>query len=132
MPLALTGCTQTARPSVPATGGGGGALEISEAQFQSQVLESEVPVLVDLWGPGCSACENVAPTIDKLAEQYAGRAKVVRVNVAESRTLGARYGIRFIPTLIVFKNGQEVHRTIGAPPGVEETLSQALDRALGG
>jgi thioredoxin 1 len=106
---------------------GAHVLEISDDQFATEVLQSQQPVLVDFWAPWCGPCRRIAPMIDELAEEYAGTAKVCKVNVDENQQSAMQYGIEAIPTLIVFKNGQPVQRFQGIPP--KSRLQEALDQA---
>jgi thioredoxin 1 len=80
--------------------------------FETEVLQSKQPVLVDFWAPWCAPCKALAPTLEKVAEQYADQIKVVKVNVDDS-AIGAKYGVRGIPTLILFKDGQPVQTNVG-------------------
>lgn len=89
-------------------------INASDADFDSQVLTSDVPVLVDFWAEWCGPCRMIAPMIDELASTYAGRVKVVKVNVDNSRQTAARYSIRGIPTLMMFKDGKVEATQVGA------------------
>ncbi len=102
--------------------------EITDSQFEGEVLKSPVPVLVDFWAPWCGPCRMVAPIVEELAEEYEGRVKFVKVNTDENMDTAIRYGIRSIPTLILFKDGQVVGSIIGFRPKGE--LKRFLDRAL--
>jgi thioredoxin 1 len=85
-----------------------------DATFDAEVLKSKLPVLVDFWAPWCGPCRAIAPIVDELADAYAGRVKVGKVNVDENMQIAASYQITAIPTLLVFKNGQVVEQIIGA------------------
>jgi thioredoxin 1 len=104
------------------------AKELTSADFDAEVLQAEVPVLVDFWAPWCGPCRMMAPVIDAVAEKYAGRVKVGKVNVDEAGDLASRYGIRSIPTLMIFKGGEQADTVVGAVPEAE--LAQRLDRVL--
>jgi thioredoxin 1 len=102
--------------------------EVTDATFQAEVLNSTVPVLVDFWAPWCGPCRAIAPLLDELAGEYAGKAKVVKINVDDHQAVAQRYRVSSIPNLIVFKNGQVAQQIVGAVP--KSRLSQALDTAL--
>jgi thioredoxin 1 len=102
--------------------------EVTEVDFQSQVLESDQPVLVDFWAPWCGPCRMIAPIIEQLAAENAGKAKVVKLNVDDAQNLAAGYGINSIPTIMVFKGGQVVDRFVGVQS--KQRLQEALDRAI--
>ncbi len=92
------------------------ALVFTESNFQSEVISSDVPVLVDFWAVWCGPCKMLAPTIDALATEFEGKAKVGKVNVDENQHLAAQYGIMSIPTVMIFKNGKVVEQFIGVQP----------------
>ncbi|MBK9303431.1 MAG: thioredoxin [bacterium] len=104
------------------------AIKVESGTFKSEVLDSAVPVLVDFWAPWCGPCKLLTPTIEELARDYAGRAKVVKVNVDDNQDLATKYGIRGIPTVMVFKGGDAVASLVGMRPKAE--LAQALDAAI--
>ena len=103
-------------------------VEVNENNFQQEVLESSIPVLVDFWASWCMPCRMLAPIIEKLAEENRGKLKVCKLNTEENRNIAAQYGIQGIPTLIIFKEGKEVGRTVGALP--KEKLQEKLDPIL--
>ncbi len=101
------------------------AIEISDSQFDIEVLQSKQPVLVDFWAPWCGPCRQIAPMIDEITSENAGSAKVVKVNIDESPAAAQNYGVTSIPTLMVFKDGEVVERFIGAQP--KARLQEAID-----
>lgn len=104
------------------------ASQVTDSSFKQEVLESEVPVLVDFWAPWCGPCRMVAPVVDEISEQYDGQIKVVKVNTDENPSVASQYGIRSIPTLMIFKGGQRVDMVVGAVP--KTTLSNTLEKYL--
>ena len=106
----------------------GKALQVSEDTFETEVLKSSLPTLVDFWAPWCGPCKAISPIIEELATEYAGKIKLVKVNVDDNPGVAAQYGIRAIPTLIFFKNGQLVNQITGAVS--KASLDQALQRLI--
>jgi thioredoxin 1 len=102
--------------------------QVSDASFKKDVLDSELPVLVDFWAPWCGPCRMVAPVVDEIAQQYIGRLKVVKLNTDENPNTASQYGIRSIPTLMIFKGGQRVDMVVGAVP--KTTLASTLEKYL--
>ena len=102
--------------------------DTSDATFSSDVLDHDTPVLVDFWAPWCGPCRMVAPIVEELAEDYDGRVKFVKLNTDENPMVAGQYGIRSIPTLLVFKDGEKVGEIIGFRP--KGDLSKRLDEAL--
>jgi thioredoxin 1 len=107
---------------------GGHTLEFSEQNFEEEVLKSDKPVLVDFWATWCAPCRMMAPALDAIAEAYAGRVKVGKLNVDENLTLTSRYRIRGVPTLLLFKSGQIQEQIAGAAS--KEAISKLLDKHL--
>ncbi len=104
------------------------AAQVTDATFKQEVLDSEIPVLVDFWAPWCGPCRMVAPIVDEISTQYDGQIKVVKVNTDENPQVASQYGIRSIPTLMIFKGGQRVDMVVGAVP--KSTLSTTLEKHL--
>ena len=91
-------------------------LNINDADFESIVVNSDVPVLLDFWAPWCGPCKMIAPVLDELAPEFAGKVKIVKMNVDDNQTTPAQFGVRSIPTLLLIKNGQVVATQVGALP----------------
>jgi thioredoxin 1 len=89
------------------------ALEVNESSFDVEVTNAEAPVVVDFWAGWCMPCKMLAPVVDQIAAEFAGKVKVVKVDVDRNQALAAKFGVRGIPTLLVLKNGQEVDRMVG-------------------
>ena len=107
---------------------GSHTLEFSDQNFEEDVLKSAQPVLVDFWATWCAPCRMMSPTVDAIAAEYAGRAKVGKLNVDENLTVASRYGIRSIPTLLLFKAGQIQEQVSGTQP--KDVINRLLDKYL--
>ena len=102
--------------------------DVSDNSFETDVLQSDRPVLVDFWAAWCAPCRMLAPTVEAVAEKYATNARVVKLNVDENPSVSQRYGIKGIPTLILFKNGKEEERVVGATS--KEAISRMLEKHI--
>lgn len=107
---------------------GADVLNIGDGEFKKEVLESQQPVLVDFWATWCAPCRAIAPLIDDLATQYKGQVKVTKINIDDNQGTPQQYGIRSIPTLLVFKGGQVVEQIVGRvdKARIEDALRKAL------
>jgi len=105
------------------------AKAVTEREWETEVLQSPTPVLVDFWAIWCGPCRLIAPIVEELASQYAGKLKVLKVDVDQEQNLAIRYGIMSIPTLLLFKGGQVVDQIVGALPRhvIEERVRRHLD-----
>jgi thioredoxin 1 len=106
---------------------GDNVIAISDGDFEEKVKNSELPCLVDFWAPWCGPCKAIGPVIDELAEEYAGKVQIVKMNVDDSPVTPGQFSIKAIPTLILFKNGEAVDRITGAvgKAQLKELLSKA-------
>ena len=103
-------------------------IELTNENFDSEVISHQGTVLVDFWAPWCGPCRMVGPVVEQIATEYAGRAKVAKLNTDEASDIASRYGIRSIPTLLFFKNGEVVQQLVGAYP--KPKITEKLDAAL--
>src|SRR6266851_3804836 len=103
-------------------------LHVTDASFEQEVMKSATPVLVDFWAPWCGPCKAIAPILDQLAGEYAGRLKVVKINVDDNPQVPSRFGVRGIPNLLIVKGGEVKDQIIGAVP--KQQLVRAVDTAL--
>jgi thioredoxin 1 len=103
-------------------------IEVTDANFRQEVLESPIPVLIDFWAEWCAPCRVLAPTVETIAKEYQGKIKVAKMNVDDSPNTPSLYAIRGIPTLILFKNGEEKDRIIGVTS--KENIARMIDAHL--
>jgi thioredoxin 1 len=103
-------------------------IEVNESNFQEEVLDSPLPVLVDMWAPWCMPCRMVAPTVEKIAQDNADKLKVCKLNVDDNQNIAVRYSIQGIPALLIFKDGKEYDRIVGAVP--PQAIQSKLDTIL--
>ena len=106
----------------------GNVIEFTDANFDEEVLKSEVPVLVDFWAPWCGPCRQIAPSVEALSTEYAGKIKIGKLNTDDQIDTAAKFGIRSIPTLLVFKGGEVVNQLVGALPKAK--IAEQLEKAL--
>ena len=109
----------------------GKAMQVTDADFASEVLQSDVPVLVDFWAPWCMPCKMAAPVLDKIAGEYEGKLKVCKMNIDEERQVASQHGIMSIPTMFLFKDGQVVDQITGVTPNFEADLKTKVESHLG-
>ena len=113
------------KAALPASGG---PVEVTDATFGTEVERSSAPVLLDLWADWCGPCHMLAPTIDQLSSEMAGRVKVAKLNIDENPATANRFGVRSIPTLLVLKSGKEVDRLVGVQP--KQEILRRLERVI--
>jgi thioredoxin 1 len=103
-------------------------IELKDSTFENEVLKSDKPVLVDFWAPWCGPCRMIAPVVEEIASSYSGRLKVAKLNVDDNQEITMKFGIRSIPTLILFKDGKALEQIIGAVPKseIERVIKKAL------
>lgn len=99
---------------------------VSDADFEAQILKSEIPALVDFWAAWCGPCRQVGPVVEELATEYRGKIKVAKLNVDDNKETPGKYGIRGIPTLMLFKGGQVIDQIVGAVP--KSKIKELLDK----
>lgn len=103
-------------------------IELSDSTFETEVVKSDLPVLVDFWAPWCGPCRAIAPLVEEISSSYEGKIKVGRMNVDENQSTTMKFGIRSIPTIIMFKGGEAVDQIIGAVPKGE--IERVVDKSL--
>ena len=105
-------------------------VEVTDASFESEVLQSDIPVLVDYWAPWCGPCKMAAPVLERIAGEYAGRLKICKVNVDEEREVASKHRIMSIPTMFLFKDGELVDQIVGVTPNFESDLKRRIEPYL--
>ena len=105
-----------------------GLLQVNDGNFSTEVLQASLPVLVDFWATWCGPCKSIGPLVEELAKEFEGRVKVAKMNVDENPATPSQYGIRGIPTLILFKDGKVVDQIVGAVP--KTRLTALVEKAL--
>ena len=103
-------------------------IEINDANFESVVLKSEIPVLVDFWAPWCGPCKLLGPTLEEISLENEGKLAIVKINIYENQEMAAKYGIKSIPTMLIFNKGDLKNQLVGSMPkkNIEDVLSQEL------
>ena len=111
---------------------GANIVTLTDQNFDSEVLQSNIPVMVDFWAEWCGPCKMLAPTVDVVADQYAGKVKVAKLNVDDSPNSASRYNVRGIPTLLIFQGGQVKEQMVGAQPkgNIEKALNKYVAAAV--
>ena len=104
-------------------------IEFTESNFENEVIQSDLPVLVDFWAPWCGPCKMVAPIVEEISGEYAGRLKVGKLNTDDNQMVASQFGVMSIPTLMIFKGGEVVERIVGAQP--KDALTGKIDAVLG-
>jgi len=102
--------------------------EVTDSNFEREVIDSDLPVLIDFWAPWCAPCRSIGPVVDDLAKEYEGKLKVVKMNVDDNPLSPSRYGVRSIPNLLLIKNGQVKDQIIGAVPKAQ--FVQAISKVV--
>jgi thioredoxin 1 len=105
-------------------------IELTDASFETEVIKSDVPVLVDFWAPWCGPCRMVAPIVEEIATEYNGKIKVGKLNTDDNQQVAAKFGVMSIPTLMIFKGGEAAERIVGAQP--KKAITEKIDSVLAG
>ena len=105
-------------------------IDVTDASFESEVLNSNIPVLVDFWAPWCGPCRSIAPHVEALGEKYSGKVKVAKVNVDQNQSVAGQFGIRGIPAILMFKNGAIANQLTGMPANPKGKLEELVESVL--
>ncbi len=107
-------------------------IEITDANFENEVVNSDIPVLIDFWAVWCGPCKLIAPTVEEIANEYDGKVKVGKLDVDNNQVVATKFGIRSIPTLLIFKGGKIVDQIVGAVPksAITQKLNAQLEQAV--
>lgn len=108
---------------------GGKVIKLTDETFDEIVVQAELPTMVDFWAEWCGPCKAIAPVVEALADEYAGKVQVGKLNVDENPKVASRYSIRGIPTLLIFRNGEVQEQIVGAQP--KKAIKQSLDKVVG-
>lgn len=103
-------------------------LHVTDASFEKEVLQSDVPVVLDFWAPWCGPCKMIAPILDEIAAELGGKVKIAKLNVDENQSVAAKFGVRSIPTLVIFKEGKAVNTQVGALP--KNQLTALIEKSI--
>ena len=127
-PLQAGSKARCGKCKTPLAGPGGGPIKVTDTTFLAEVERSPTPVLLDMWADWCRPCHMLAPTIDQLSSELAGRVKVAKLNIDENPRIAGRFGVQSIPTLLVLKAGREVDRIVGVQP--KQEIIRRLEQVL--
>ena len=105
-------------------------IDVTDASFEAEVINSDIPVIVDFWAPWCGPCRSIAPHVEALGEKYSGKIKVTKVNVDQNQSVAGQFGIRGIPAILVFKNGAIANQLTGMPANPKGKLEELVESVI--